>query len=176
LRYYFLLVFGFCAIAFAWGENIQSMEADFEQLIENEGGIDMFYKGKIFGKSPNKAKWEYQMPLKKEIYMNNGEVMIYEPALEQVSYSRLRTKSDFISIMKSAIKQADGSYRTSVDNVEYTLYVDKNDKPKSISFVDSMGSKSVLKFSNVKLNGTLNDKLFVFKVPEGVEVVEIKSR
>ncbi len=43
LRYYFLLVFGFCAIAFAWGENIQSMEADFEQLIENEGGIDMFY-------------------------------------------------------------------------------------------------------------------------------------
>lgn len=163
-------------IAFAWGENLQSIEADFEQRIENEDGMDMFYRGKILGKAPNKVKWDYQSPLKKEVYMNNNEVMIYEPSLEQVSHSTLKTKSDFISIVKSAKKQPDGSYRTNVEGVEYTLYVDKNDKPERISFIDSMGAKSVIKLSNVKLNGAMSDKVFEFSVPKGVEVVEIRTR
>ena len=112
----------------------------------------MYYKGKILGKSPNKVKWDYQMPFKKEIYMNDNKVIIYEPSLEQVSHSTLRTNSDFISIIKSAKKQ------------------------ERINFVDSMGAKSTLKLSNVKLNTIINDKVFDFVTPEGVEVVELKMR
>lgn len=167
---------GLITSLFAWGENLKSIEADFEQHIEGDDGASVYYRGKIIGKSPNKVKWDYQMPLKKEIYMNNNEVIIYEPSLEQVSYSTLNTKSDFISIIKSAKKREDGAYHTTIDNVEYVLFVDKDDKPKSISFVDSMGSKSVLKLSNVKINGKINDSLFSFTPPKGVEIVELKTR
>ena len=176
LRMCFILVFAFCEVAFAWGENIQSIEADFEQRIENEDGMDMFYRGRILGSRQNKARWDYQIPLKKEIYMIDNEVMIYEPSLEQVSYSRLRTKSDFISILKSAKKQTDGSYHTTIEGIEYTLFVDKNNKPERIVFIDSMGAKSILTLSNVKINGTINDKVFHFSPPKGVEIVEISTR
>ena len=171
-----IMLLGYCGTLFAWGENLKSIEADFEQYIENDDGTSVYYKGKILGKAPNKVKWDYQMPFKKEIYMNDNKVIIYEPSLEQVSHSTLRTSSDFISIIKSAKKQDDGSYHTQVDGVEYVLFVDKNDKPERINFVDSMGAKSTLKLSNVKLNTIINDKVFDFVTPEGVEVVELKMR
>ncbi len=165
-----------CGRLFAWGEDIQSIQADFEQYIYNEDGANVYYKGKILGKSPNKVKWDYQMPFKKEIYMNDNKVAIYEPSLEQVSLSTLNSKSDFISIIKSAKKYEDGTYRTAVDGIEYTLVVDRENKPKSIYFVDTMGTKSELVLSNVKLNVKIDDAVFVFVAPSDVEVLELKAR
>lgn len=165
-----------CVSVFAWGENLVSIEADFEQIITSEDGIPARYDGKIFGKTPSQVKWDYQNPLKKEIYMRDNEVVIYEPSLEQVSYSRLKDKTDFISIIKSAKKQDDGAYHTKVEGVEYKLFVDKNDKPERIEFVDSMGAKTTLKLSNVKLNKNINESIFNFTPPQGVEIVELKSR
>lgn len=163
-------------VGFALGENLQSIEADFEQFIVSEDGIPAHYEGKIYGKAPNKVKWDYTNPLKKEIYMKDSSVLIYEPSLEQVSRSHLNEKTDFISIIKSAKKQPDGTYRTKVEGTQYVLFVDKNDTPERIEFVDSMGSKTILKLTKVKINPKIQDKIFEFSVPKGVEVVDIKTR
>lgn len=141
----------------------------------SEDGVPTRYEGHIIGKMPSKVKWHYKAPLQKEIYMNGNEVIMYEPRLEQVSHSRLKDKTDFLSILKSAKKHDDGTYRTKVDGIEYALFVDKQ-KPERIEFVDSMGMKTTLKLKNVKLNGAINDKKFVFVPPQGVEIVELHSR
>lgn len=165
-----------CSKILAWGEDIRSIEADFLQIIESEDGIPAQYSGKILAKAPSKVKWDYTTPLKKSIYMQEGEVLIYEPDLEQVSHSSLRDKSDFISIIKSAKLQSDGAYHAKIDNIIYKLYVDKANKPERIEFVDNMGAKTTLKLSNVKLNKALSDKIFIFNIPKGVDIVELKSR
>lgn len=165
-----------CVALFGWGENLKSIEADFEQHIENDDGPSVYYKGKVMGKSPNKVKWDYQMPLQKEIYMNGNEVMIYEPHLEQVSLSRLNVKNDFISIIKSAKKRDDGTYSTFIDDIEYVIFIDKDDKPERITFTDSMGAKSTLILHNVKLNPAINDRIFDFSPPDDVEIVELRAR
>ena len=51
-----IMLLGYCGTLFAWGENLKSIEADFEQYIENDDGTSVYYKGKILGKSPNKVK------------------------------------------------------------------------------------------------------------------------
>lgn len=175
LRICIIALFSFSSL-FALGENLQSIEANFEQFIVSEEGVPAHYEGKIFGKAPNKVKWDYTTPLKKEIYMKGSEVLIYEPSLEQVSRSFLREKTDFISILKSAKKRADGTYHTQIEGTEYVLFVNKNDIPERIEFVDSVGSKTILKLTQVKMNPKIEDKIFDFSIPKGVEVVDIKTR
>lgn len=169
-----IVLLGLSVGLFGWGEHIQSIQAEFEQHIVSEDGIPAHYKGRIFGQSPNKAKWLYEVPLKKEIYMNEDRVIIYEPDLEQASYSRLKNKLDFISILHDAKKHRNGTYRTRLDGVEYVLFVDKNNQPERIEFVDSLGNQTILKLKNVKINTLNNVSLFEFILPEGVEVIELK--
>lgn len=173
LRRYVIVLLGLGGSLFGWGEHIQSIHAEFEQHIVSEDGIPAHYKGQIFAQSPNKAKWLYEVPLKKEIYMNEDGVIIYEPDLEQASYSRLKSKLDFISILNDAKKHKDGTYRTRLDGVEYVLFVDKNNQPERVEFVDALGSQTILKLKNVKINTLKDVSLFEFTPPEGVEVIEL---
>ena len=170
-----ILLFSLCGVAFGWGENLQSIQADFEQTIVNEDGIPARYEGHIMGKAPNKVKWQYKTPLQKEIYMNENEVLIYEPLLAQVSHSYLKDQTDFISIIKSAKEHKDGTYHTKVDGVNYVIFLDDSKKPQRIEFTDSMGAKTTLKLRNVKLNVNLKDSNFNFILPKGVEVVELRN-
>lgn len=165
-----------CIYALSWGEDLHSIEANFEQTIVSEDGVPARYMGHIIAKSPNLVKWDYQSPLDKQIYMNGSDVIIYEASLQQASYSKLRTKSDFLSIITSAKKREDGAYYTNVDNVEYVMFLDKNGKkPERIEFVDNLGSKTTLKLLNVKLNIKVNETIFQFTPPEGTEIVQIKK-
>lgn len=164
----------FC-IAFGWGEHLSSIEADFEQIILSDDGVPARYAGHIIAKSPNLVKWDYQSPLNKQIYMKNQKVLIYEANLNQASYSKLREKSDFLSIITSAKKRDDGAYHTSVEGIEYVMFVDKDNKPERIEFIDNLGSKTTLNLHNVKLNIKVDKKIFDFTPPAGTEIVEIKK-
>lgn len=174
LRKHTIMILGLCSMLFGWGEHIQSIHAEFEQHILNEEGIPALYRGQVFGKVPSKAKWLYETPLKKEVYMNDETLIVYEPELRQVSYSQLESKVDFLWILKSAKKQKDGTYRTTVDGVPYVLFVDQADTIDRVEFSDSMGTKTIIKLKNVRINTITDDALFQFMPPEGVEIVNLK--
>lgn len=163
-----------CSISLGWGEDIQSIQADFVQNIISEEGIPARYEGKIIGKAPSKVKWTYKTPLNKTIYMSDKEVIIYEPLLAQVSHSYLKSESDFISVIRSAKEQKDGTYHAKVDGVTYIIHLDDAKKPKLIEFTDSTGTKTALNLRNVKLNVKLSDKEFEFTIPQDVDVVELR--
>lgn len=164
-----------CNILLAWGENLQSIEADFVQNIISEDGVPAHYEGRILAKVPSHVKWLYKSPLQKEIYMNGRDVIIYEPNLMQVSHSHLQEKSDFISIIQNSKKQDDGAYHVKVEGVEYIMFVDSKNLPDRIEYTDSMGAKTTLKLHNVKLNTRINDSIFSFTPPKDVEVVDLKT-
>jgi outer membrane lipoprotein carrier protein len=48
----------------------------------------------------------------------------------------------------------------------------QGDVPSQMVLQDSLGQKTDIQFSNVKLNPRLNDQLFVFKPPVGTDVID----
>lgn len=172
MKYIFSIIFS-VSFAFGLGEGVSSLEADFIQDIISTDGIPVQYKGKIQSKLPNNIKWTYTFPIKKEIYINQNQVAIYEIELNQVSYSNLKDNADLLSILKQAKKKSSGIYIATAQDVEYTIYVDSKDSPYKIEFTDTIGTKTTINLSNVKLNTNIKNKVFEFTPPENAEIVEL---
>ncbi|WP_104695345.1 LolA-like outer membrane lipoprotein chaperone [Helicobacter salomonis] len=154
-----------------WGVNLnfQSFSAHFEQVVLGEGPSPV-YTGEIFAKMPDYAKWVYYKPLAKEIYMRDKKVVIYEPQLLQATLTSLDTSLDFFSILKKAKLQKDGRYKTKIKGTTYYLTL-QNNLPYLLEFTDKLHNKVKVTFSSVKTNIPLEDSIFVFTLPKGVDLI-----
>ncbi|WP_104744706.1 LolA-like outer membrane lipoprotein chaperone [Helicobacter acinonychis] len=149
--------------------NLQSFSAHFKQVLKNEKPL--VYYGVLKAKAPNLALWVYEKPLKKEIYMNAKEVVIYEPNLFQATITPLKDKTDFFTILKQLKKQADGSFKTIINKTIYRL-VFKDSKPFSLEFKDEVNNPVTITFSQVEINPKIPTEIFVFKPKdENIDIV-----
>ncbi|PAF41644.1 LolA-like outer membrane lipoprotein chaperone [Helicobacter sp. 11S02596-1] len=153
------------------GEGIKSFWADFVQSVATEDGGKIFYQGSIEAKVPDFAKWTYVKPLKKEIYINAQNVVIYEPNLYQATITHLEEKTDFFSIIKGAVLQKDGRYRSVIGKISYFLTF-KDKKPDLLEFQDEFGNEVSIKFKNVRLNIPLKDSDFVFVPGDNIDIIQ----
>ncbi len=150
-------------------QHLQSFSAHFKQVLKNEKPL--VYYGVLKAKAPNWALWVYEKPLKKEIYMNDKEVVIYEPNLFQATITPLKDKTDFFTILKRLKKQADGSFQTTINKTTYRL-VFKDGKPFSLEFKDEMNNLVTITFSQAEINPTIANEIFVFKPKdENIDIV-----
>ncbi|WP_231259169.1 LolA-like outer membrane lipoprotein chaperone [Helicobacter pylori] len=150
-------------------QHLQSFSANFKQVLKNEKPL--VYYGVLKAKAPSWALWVYEKPLKKEIYMNDKEVVIYEPNLFQATITPLKDKTDFFTILKSLKKQDDGSFKTTINKTTYRL-VFKDGKPFSLEFKDGMNNLVTITFSQTEINPTIADEIFVFKPKdENIDIV-----
>ncbi|WP_104747886.1 LolA-like outer membrane lipoprotein chaperone [Helicobacter cetorum] len=140
-------------------ESLESFSANFKQVLKNERPL--VYYGALKAKAPNLALWIYNKPLKKEIYMNAKEVVIYEPNLFQATITKLQDKTDFFTILKQLKKQADGSFKTTINKTTYRL-VFKDSKPALLEFKDEMNNLVTITFSQVEINPKISNEVFVF--------------
>ncbi|GAA7502316.1 LolA-like outer membrane lipoprotein chaperone [Helicobacter pylori] len=150
-------------------QHLQSFSANFKQVLKNEKPL--VYYGVLKAKAPNWALWVYEKPLKKEIYMNDKEVVIYEPNLFQATITPLKDKTDFFTILKRLKKQDDGSFKTTIHKTTYRL-VFKDGKPFSLEFKDEMNNLVTITFSQTEINPTIANEIFVFKPKdENIDIV-----
>lgn len=150
-------------------QHLQSFSAHFKQVLKKEKPL--VYYGVLKAKAPNGALWVYEKPLKKEIYMNDKEVVVYEPNLFQATITPLKDKTDFFTILKRLKKQADGSFKTTINKTTYRL-VFKDGKPFSLEFKDEMNNLVTITFSQAEINPTIADEIFVFKPKdENIDIV-----
>ncbi len=150
-------------------QHLQSFSAHFKQVLKNEKPL--VYYGVLKAKAPNWALWVYEKPLKKEIYMNDKEVVIYEPNLFQATITPLKDKTDFFTILKRLKKQDDGSFKTTIHKTAYRL-VFKDGKPFSLEFKDEMNNFVTITFSQAEINPTIANEIFVFKPKdENIDIV-----
>ena len=155
---------------FGYGENFHSLEASFTQ-ITYQGKEKIIYRGKLFAKKPSLAKWVYESPLKKEIYLNANRVIIYEPILEQATFSTLKESADFFSILKKVQKNDQNQYIAEINQTIYQLEL-KNEKPYKISFSDEWGNLVEITLHQIKINLLMPDTQFDFKVPAGTDIIQ----
>lgn len=153
--------------ALCFGFNIDSIEADFTQNL-NDGQNNINYSGKLFARADGMVFWSYEKPFRKDIYANKNEVIIFEPELNQAIISR-KMKIDFVGILNS-IQERDNQLISVVNDVEYIIGL-KDGKPTSIFYKDELDNEIKIELKNVVLDKKIDDKIFKFAIPKGVDVI-----
>jgi outer membrane lipoprotein carrier protein len=142
-------------------------------------------------------RWDYSEPSKHQIYVNGDTVIYLVPEHQQAIRSTMdrevqspvplmllagaATLSEQFSIAwEGAPGKTAGGYRLrlagkgsgaalapmTVEVAASTFLI------RHVTLHDPSGAETVYEFSHLKLNGGLNDKLFVFTPPAGIDVVD----
>ncbi len=150
--------------------DIHSIKANFTQTITNEQNSTIKYSGKFYARSDDKALWIYQKPIKKELYFIEGKIIIIEPELEQVIFSRAKKLPKILDILKSAKKENDKLIAYCCDTT-YAITI-KNNKIISVSYKDKVGNDVKINFFNEETNLIIDDEIFRYKIPKYYDILQ----
>ena len=174
--------------------NINSLTADVVQLIvESDGGILEESNIKMLLKKPNGFYWETITPYQELIVTNGIKLWNYQPDLEQVVIEDWDvSKSELAAqLLSGKTENLDSEYiieelsDTSNDSQEFVLTpvdADSIYTQISINFITSEldliylnsrnGQQTVWRFVAIERNQILEDSLFDFQPPAGIEIIE----
>jgi outer membrane lipoprotein carrier protein len=178
-------------------EKTQDLKAQFIQEVtiksvnktEREEGV-------VYVKNPRRMLWVYSKPKAKKLIINAKKAWLYIPEdhaayvqdTENIYKSKLAVKflsgigklsEDFdVGFSKPDNVDKNGNYLltlvpkvsdTGVDKLHITI--DKeNFQITQCSFADLYGNNTRIRLTDIRINNNLDDKLFNFKPPSGVEV------
>ena len=153
-------------------------------------------EGTVFFKNPKNMLWNYSKPKAKKLVINPHKTWLYLPQ-DKVAYTQEadqtfkssilmkflsglgKLKNDFaIKYVEPEALDKQGNYLLVLTPLEknsslnpFQVTVDKSTSLiLRVSFEDTMGNSTVLKFSNISTNTGLSEKMFQFKPPEGVSI------
>ena len=174
--------------------NINSLTADVVQLIvESDGGILEESNIKMLLKKPNGFYWETITPYQELIVTNGIKLWNYQPDLEQVVIEDWDvSKSELAAqLLSGKTENLDSQYiieelsDTNNDSQEFVLTpvdADSIYTQTSINFITSEldliylnsrnGQQTVWRFDAIERNQILEDSLFDFQPPAGIEIIE----
>ncbi|MCK9453528.1 LolA-like outer membrane lipoprotein chaperone [Sulfurimonas sp.] len=167
----FLLTILITMQLFASLEEMTSFEADFVQSITDEKEKVLSYSGHIVALKPQNAKWSYIKPVKKDVYINNFEVTIVEPEIEQVIIKRLESNFDFFKIVSNAKKIGNNLYVAYYRDSKFSI-VKNGNLIESISYLDEFENKVKIVFKNQKQDHAINESLFMPKYPMEFDIIK----
>ena len=183
-------------------DKIKSYSAEFEQTYTSVTyPIKNTLNGKVYFKTPGKMRWDYKEPQPKHFIYDAKTLYLYRPNDNEVQiYENLKqNNSDLASALSflwgegKLIKNFEAKLITKnhiwknctdpilelkpkkpLSNISkiYFRLDSKSFMVNQTAMVDSVGNINILKFKSVDTNSLLDDKIFVFKVPEGVHVVK----
>ena len=168
-----------------------SVKADFTQVVTDKQGRKVQeVQGEMQLKRPNKFRWDYSKPFEQQIISDGKQVWLYDTELAQVT---VRGISKALGSSPAALlaggetleknfKLKNASTKDSLEWINAIplepdsgfekIYIGFSDnKLQKMELIDSFGHTTRIEFSNLSQNTTIADKVFVFKVPKGVDVV-----
>ena len=180
--------------------HLASMKADFEENYEG-AGIQRSAKGVLFLKKPGKMRWEYSIPQQKlfvtdgrtAYFAVNGEQQVrkapvkdlddmrsplryllgktkLEKEMASLSFAAGQTPSTSGNWMLRGIPESMGDRIADV-----LLEINPQYQISRMVIHGNDGSTTEFRFSDIRENVRVDDSLFAYKPPPGVEVVEDKS-
>ena len=170
MKYIFLLT-TMISLGFSNIFEIDSFNADFEQIITNDAKNELKYSGHVSAIKPNSALWLYTKPTKKQIYISDNKATIVEPDIEQVIIKHLNNSFNFFNMLKSAKKISDDVYLAKFQNIEYKIKIHKK-SIESISYQDELENSVVITFINQTQNTKIDAKIFTPIIPADFDVIE----
>ena len=161
--------------------------------------ITDFARGKVFVKYPGQMRWEYQEPEPQIIITDGIKLWIYRPEDNQVmtggapAFFRDGKGASFLSDVKIIREKFNIAMDTTAEELFYrfTLFprektlditeirmaVDKKDfNIARIVTINQYGDTTHIELINHRFDAQLDDSLFSFNVPEGVDVLKIDEQ
>lgn len=177
--------------------DVDTLSAQVLQLIvESDGGVLEESDIQMYLKRPNGFYWETVLPFP-ELVVTDGETLWnYQPDLEQVviedwDSSRSELAAQLLSGETERLKREYRIERQLSDDRDYdeftllplaadsvydTITITFQQRTlEAIHLSHKNGQQTVWQFSQVERNQGLDDELFMFRPPEGIEIVDNSS-
>jgi len=172
--------------------NSQTLSSKFKQvLFDKNNKIKQTSEGLFTLSRPGKFRWSYQKPFIQEIVSNSGKVWFYDADLEQVTIKKLdksmgSTPAALLSGEIDIEKEFKLEDQGEEEGLSWIKLVPKNEETSfkyiligldkgvlgGMELSDNFGQLTRIYFSEVNINPQLEDKEFVFIIPEGADVFE----
>lgn len=175
-------------------QETRTLQADVEQLTLDQDGREIQeFQARLVLEKPDHFSWEILSPYQELLLTDGIRIWRFEQDLDQVSIDPFsndisRTPVLLLNGDAAAIAQ---SYTVSsiTDQLSAnTRFILRPKAPDSLferlslsftdttliemQFEDSLGQKTSLSFNTMRVNETIDPDVFVFQIPEGVEVLD----
>jgi outer membrane lipoprotein carrier protein len=173
-------------------QSTRSFQADFTQnVLDGQGVMMQTTEGKIAVKRPGLLYWQVYAPLEQLLVSDGVRLWSYDPDLEQVTVQAVNANLSQMPAMllSGEVEGLSESYEISSVQLagkgwQFQLIPKQPDSLFSqlkltfsgdtlvqMHILDSLGQRSSLEFHNIKINPQLDDKMFIFVPPEGVDII-----
>lgn len=173
-------------------QTTSSLKAEFKQItLDERGNPAQTSYGEFFLSRPGKFRWSYKKPFVQEIVSSDNKVWFYDADLEQVTIKKLDDSlgstpalllSGDIDLEENFTLQKQGidedlqwiklSPKNEGSGFNYILIGLSDGILGGMELSDNFGQLTRIYFSDIKINLNLDDALFKFIAPEGVDVFE----
>jgi len=172
-------------------DNVRTLQATFIQTVLNESGQALEQSsGEMYMQRPGRFRWEYRAPYSQLIVADGERIWLYDLDLEQITVRKLdeTLSSAPLAMLGSDAPLASAFNITPLGQRDGLSWYDL--KPKQaeseVSFIrlgfadtdlqvleveDNLRRLTRLELSQVKRNPTLQEQLFIFIPPAGVDVI-----
>jgi outer membrane lipoprotein carrier protein len=175
-------------------DGLKTLRAEFTQtLSDRTGRVTDESSGTLAIQRPNRFRWDYRDPYEQVIVSDGTRIWVYDSDLEQVTVRKLDSALAGTPAMLLSGQGAltDNFAVTDVTERGGVLWVHMQPKRNDTDFKlvrlgfasgkaqelramelhDKLGQTTVLVFSKLERNPTLDTSQFVFKVPPGADVI-----
>lgn len=197
-----LLVFAVTTHAVTVDEAVERIQKEYSGIYDLSGRFSQRsfikdlerterYEGSFFIKKPSRMRWKYEKPRDEEVIIKGTDLWIYRKSDRQVlrsTFSReaygqvpivllegfgdIRANFD-ITMMDEGTLKLKPKYQIGLIK-EILLEINPRGFPvKGFTILDLYGNRIVIKLREVKTNTGLEDSLFIFNIPPGVEVINL---
>ena len=178
-------------------ENTLTYSASFEQNVyrENSDKPDQTL-GQFLIQRPNHFRWQTSKPFDQSIIADGKALWTYDPELEQVTIqnqqavltdSPLLLLTSSVHALVSAFeitliedKEKDNQHLFSLEPRQNGMFESvhilvKEGKIKEFFLLDTLGGRTSVIFSDIKLNGSIDINQFIFVPPEGIDIIDSRE-
>ena len=173
-------------------KNTKSFRGQFVQKVfDQDGNAIQEVRGHMLFKKPNFFKWVYTEPFENQIISDGEFLYLYDPDLKQViitKLSRLGNSSPAMLLVSENVKNLfDTEKFYDEKNLVWFKSLPKNpntssfkevlirydeNKLKRMKILDNFDHITDIIFLNIIQNESINDAVFLFNLPEGVDVIK----
>ena len=174
---------------------VKDFTADFSHTYQ--GGVlkkTITERGVVQIKKPGRMRWEYTDPEKKTFVSDGRMIYSYVPADRQVIRAEMPKQDEattavlFLTGKGDVTRDFNATYAEGGDAATWALRLDPKQKQRDYDWLilvvdrqtmqireliaaDQQGGRSTFRFTNYRENTGLADKVFEFKIPRGVDVI-----
>ncbi len=177
--------------------NTMTFEADFEQNVYRENSDQAETTiGRFLIQRPNHFRWQTKQPFEQSIIADGRALWTYDPELEQVtiqdqqsvladsplllltsSVEKLVKAFDIQQVESNAEQKREMFSLTPIEpglfESVHILIIDQ--KITEFFLLDTLGGRTSVVFTNIKLNHRVSLSEFIFTPPEGIDVIDSRA-